>query len=168
MSNVFNIRVAKAQADFAIDFASLPAVSQNFIIEYGFKQLLNDSTASHKIGNEGIATQEDLVEFAMNSVQGKIDALEAGTIGTRATAERDPFKAAMREGAVKMLNDALKSKGIKIKDVDKAAHKAKVDSILADEKHKARLEAYATEKLAAAQKVGTVDIDLDDLGSVGI
>lgn len=164
MKTMFEISVAKAQETFAIHFAELPAASQAFVIEYGLKQLLNDSTASLKVGNEGIESIEDLKEFATNAAQGKIDALEAGTIGTRATAERDPFKAAMREGAIKMLNDALKAKGIKIKDIDKAAHKAKVDSILADEKHKARLEAYATEKLEAAKRVGAVDIDLGDIG----
>ncbi len=42
---IFNIKITKAGIERAIDFDALPIASQNFIIAYGARQLLNDATA---------------------------------------------------------------------------------------------------------------------------
>lgn len=72
----YTIHVSKAQREFAIEFDKLPPASQQQIITYGLKQLLNDATASIKPGEAGA------VEAATKAAQDRLTRLEAGTYKT--------------------------------------------------------------------------------------
>lgn len=158
-----SIHVSKANQSFDIDFAALPEASQAFVINYGLRQLLNDSVASVSTKNFPEASAEELVETAVDTVTGKIQALLDGTIGIRATTERDPLKVIMRQIANDMLSGALRAAGKKKKDIAKEALDSAIAKILADEKHLPTITAKAQAILAERNKALQSTIDLSDL-----
>lgn len=158
----FNISVAKAQASFMVRFAELPEASQDFIIAYGLKQLLNDSVASLKIGNEGIPDSAALEELATDTVNGKIALLESGEIKTRNSggAAMSPLEAEIIRQAKAMLRNAVKAAG---KKLEKEQLEAVLPAFM--QKHGEKIESAARAELKrkAEIKAQAPSFDLDDL-----
>lgn len=72
----YAVYVPKARQDFKVKFDELPEASQQQVIAYGLKQLLNDATAAVK------ADSAEGVEAATKAAADRLGKLEAGTYKT--------------------------------------------------------------------------------------
>ena len=133
-----NIAVSKAQENYAVDFTALPQASQDFIINYGLRQYLNDAVAGIK---------PDQTAEAQTAVANRMQQLTSGTVGVRAVAEKNPVKAEAKREVLR----ALKAKGIKADTVEN------LDEIVTNHatKHEARLK-----KIVELRNTAT-DVELD-------
>lgn len=105
-----DVRVAKADASFPIDFDALPEASRRFLVEYGLRQKLNDTVSDPKYKD---------AKLAHAAVTDTIDGLESGDFrrGGGGGPRLSPVEVAMRQLVV----DALVAKGHKKADATKAA-----------------------------------------------
>ena len=150
MTNIINISVAKAQQSYAVDFENLPAASQVFVINYGLRQYINDSVAGIK---------PDDTQGACEAVLNRLAQLDSGTVGIRATVERNPVKAEAMKLAGDKVKTALRAKGIKVNDLAEGVFKANAEKVYA--KYEAELTAKAKEILAIRSADSKVDVELD-------
>lgn len=110
-----NIRVARINRDVAVNWDDIPNASRDFVINYGLKQLFNDSIVSGKTDGE------------RNGLLGKkLSKLMDGTLSVRegGTRESDPIAKELTRLAT--LKTAAKFKGVKKPDL-----KAWADSMAA-------------------------------------
>jgi hypothetical protein len=105
---VFNILEGRTET---IDFAALPIASQEFVVNYGLKQLLADSHVSGKTLEE----KEGLLDK-------KLDKLFEGTLAIRSSGPRDgdPVAKELTKLATAKVHAHIKTKlKLKVADVDK-------------------------------------------------
>jgi len=134
------ISVSKAQQSYNIAWDSLPPASRDFIINYGLRQYLNDSVAGVK---------PDQTIEAQKAVNARMEALRLGTVGVRATVERNPIKAEAKREVLK----ALRLKKIKPENVEN------LEEIISRhaEKHAGRLEKIVALRNASAEVELTIE-----------
>lgn len=128
------------------DFTALPPASQEYLIEYGWKQAMADAHAGSmkkvekafaEAGNEAEATPDNpqfLAEVETQiaaDCQKRFDKILEGTMSVR---DSDPLRAI----AVEMLRKNAASKGTKLPDGKSDAYRQLVASVL--EKHRGAIQ----------------------------
>jgi hypothetical protein len=157
----FEIHVRKADHSETLDFSQLPENVQQFVAEYGLRQILNDSVS-------GVKDQEE----AQEKVQAKAQALREGTIkmsggGGRAKSEVDREAEEMLAGLLKQAGVANLTEARKLaKDQGNAVRQlvAKRTGKRADRVGKQKAEQVLGQIRAKAEenvKARQVDVDLD-------
>ena len=135
---------------FEVEFGSMTDSVKHFIVAYGLKQILNDAGSAAE-------TEEEKVQLATN----KLKQLYDGIVPTQGGGG-DPILTEARKLARAEVENAIKSKGLKIADLDKAKVQALIQGHL--DKHKERFVAKAKTIVAARNKeVDTGPVDLGDL-----
>lgn len=102
--------IPKADTRFEADFDKLPKNTQEYIINYGWKQAIADSCASAEKGNTG---------QALGMCQKRYDNLLKGVI--RAERESDPVAREAKRLAIEAVNRALRKAGKDPKEVENLA-----------------------------------------------
>lgn len=165
MTNIITVTIGKTGAAHEIDFAALPETSQQFIITYGLKQLLNDAHAS--ITPKAYKPEDfdglSFAEAVNAAVEEKLNRLFEGTLAIRAGTREpsDPRAKIIHQLAKDALREALKAKGLNFK----AIGEEKVSELVAGLAAK-NADAYGAEadrRLAAKASAGA-EIDLSALG----
>lgn len=108
---MFKLFIDKANHTYEVDFASLPEVSRNRVIEYGLTQLLSDAAASiattDKIGTNRVPkTGSDLVKAngdAKALCDQRIADLSAGVLRRVRTSSVDPVEAEATRVAISVV-----------------------------------------------------------------
>jgi hypothetical protein len=105
---MFKLFIEKANHTYEVDFAKLPEVSRNRVIEYGLTQLLSDAAASvattDKVGTNRVSkTGEDLVKAnaaARTLIEQRLADLSAGVLRRVRESSVDPVEAEARRIAI--------------------------------------------------------------------
>jgi hypothetical protein len=148
--------VKKADAKFATEWETLPEVSRNHIIAYGFRQIIADACASAKTESE-----------AKGMCAKRLDNLIKGVL--QAPRESDPIAKEARRIAVDITTAWAKKNGVALVAKDDADDKAKAAVAKNQETFTARVEALRTndkvlaqarKNVEAAAALGDLDIDL--------
>lgn len=105
----YEITITKLNRKESIDFAALPAASQTFVINYGLRQLLNDSFVSGE-------THEERVDL----LDRKLSKLFEGTLHVRegGSRESDPLAREITKLATAKTSEHFKKKGVKAANID--------------------------------------------------
>ena len=161
-----NITIAKTGQSIEIDFAALPANSQDFIINYGLRQILNDCHSSLTIkGWEG--DKADFDKAVMEAVEEKFGAIMSGDLTIRGTGEPrivDPVEKEVRAIARAEIETKLQGANLSARKIGKE----KMAELLAAhiEKSGDRLRKDAK---AAIKRREAIDVDTGDiLSSLGL
>lgn len=103
------IFIAKADKSVTVDYDALPAVSQEYIINYGLRQVLNDAAAS-VAGDD-----KDVVAKTLALVNKRLDRILAGTVNIRESSGRtaNPVQAEAIELALGTVRGEWKKAGRK-------------------------------------------------------
>lgn len=134
MKTTFSFKRFEKTETIEIDFEKLPAASIAYLLNYGAKQSLSDAFAGAK----------DADEFQAKLGQ-RLDALLAGTMGVnRASPIRDPFEAECMKIARERIEEALRTRNVKVDKEKKAALVAEYRKSQA-----AKIEAEAKRRLAS-------------------
>ena len=148
MQDTLIIPVPKAGMDVTLNWKELPEISQEYLINYGARQSLNDAVASVKVDDPDCET------LAQGFVGKRVDALTEGTIGTRQGGSTDPLTREIKsicaqrvKGWSKMLADQKN----RVIDGIKLANNEKTQAI--------REEA---ERRVDAARTLTIDLNDDD------
>lgn len=156
-----NININKTGQSVEVSFDELPQTSQDFIVTYGLRQILNDCHSS-LVRAKFEGTDEQFAEAVMDAVEEKLGALLSGDITTRKAGARLPADPLMAE-AVKIAREevkkALAKKGFTIKAVGKDKFNELVDGHIENDGE--RIKKEAKKRLDNAQEVA---IDLSELG----
>jgi len=153
--------------EYSVETESLKAESLSYLLQYGFSQSLQDSIAGaekavrqeYKEQADAAGETVDEAEVAEavkqdidGTLQKRVDAILAGTVGTRVPQQRDPFAAMCKRIATEMARKGFKAANIKWP-------KDRADEVVGKvlEKHKAAIEAEAKKRLDAQSEV-TVDM----------
>lgn len=137
------INIARINHAKSVDFDQLPDSSQEFVIDYGLKQLLADSIVSGTTDDERHALLEK-----------KFQKLLDGTLAIRTSSERDPFgKELTRLANIAVDNHITKKLGLKLKDVSKEDRATLMARARANEKR------IAEAKANVAAQAETDDLD---------
>jgi hypothetical protein len=156
---------------YQLDTTTLGAEALAYLINYGFRQSMQDSIAGRaKAVREEMETftradgttftQEQINKAVADDIAGtlgkRLDAIKSGAITQRAAGEpRDPFAAMCRRIAVEILRATAKAKGKKLPKADSDEYEALVGKVLAAKAED--IETEAKRRMAAAE---SVDIDL--------
>lgn len=147
-----SVHIAKLGFDIEVDYDNFPEKSKEFIIDYGLKQLINDS-------HSGI-NKED-VEAIQTAIQNKVAQMEEGLLGVRViSGAKNPVEsfyikalAEMSNNSQKAIKEALSKKEVSIVEYVEA-HSAK-DKIIAKAE-----ELLEQSKLRATTPEIELDIEL--------
>ena len=152
-----NVTIAKTGQAVEVDFAALPANSQEFVINYGLRQILNDCHSSvTRAGWEG--TSEEFAEAIMSAVNAKLSALSTGDLTTRRGSGQpaDPVEREALKIAREELTAAVKAKGKRIKQIENFDELVKAHA----DKNEERLMKEARARIkASATKAEAVDLE---------
>lgn len=154
---------------FAANFAELPEASQRYLIEYGFKQVLNDARAMTKEEKAEIGGEAAVAEHMRERMRAKFDRLIAGTITERANAARGPVDPAERhkqDVLMEMLRAIAKSQNIKLPSrTGKNADPERLDLALSRlyAKRQAEVDAIVASRLADDAKLSKRLGDVTDV-----
>lgn len=108
---MYTINIAKAETSIEVDFAALPEVSREYIVNYGLTQALNDAVAPLAVIDGKVCVNkkpledtsaDKFEEIVLGRVQKKLDALIAGTVRVAGVRVGDPVKAEAIEIAIDM------------------------------------------------------------------
>lgn len=161
------VLIGKVAQTVEVDFDSLPKVSQEYIINYGLKQVLNDCHASislkavDKAGLLMYPDSEAVGRATMEAVREKLAALQSGDISIRQAGQvreaLDPIVKVSREIAWDdYVKPSLVKKGIKLNTV-KAEDRARFVSQV--------IEKYADDIIPEAKrrvkKAASIEIDFE-------
>lgn len=161
MTKNVTIAVRKINQSREVDFASLPQVAQDFVIQYGLTQILNDCHSSIKAAD--FEAEGEFAKAVANAVDAKLASLVAGDLTRRnAAAPIDPVERKARQFAQAAIFDAAKAKGIKRSEIAKDDLKAMLDALMASDKGEG-FRQTAREELARLAAAPKVTINLDDL-----
>lgn len=123
MNTTYTITTRKTGATNAIDYKALPEVSQEFVIQYGLKQILNDCHSDLKQAD--FETPEAFKKAVDDVVADKIANLQEGKL--RVNGERlDPIAKAMLDIAIIGLK---KAKGLTTKAATEAAKALDLEAV---------------------------------------
>jgi hypothetical protein len=155
-----SISINKIGVAVDVDFGALPEVSQQFIINYGLRQVLNDAHASIQLRDfpegEGF---KDAVENAVNT---RLGALVSGDLTTKRGGGLpvDPVQREVIRMAREEVRAAIKAQGRKLSTIEN------LDDIIAAHAEKAseRLVKEAKKRLAVIASAPAPDVDLSALG----
>lgn len=108
---MFKIFIDKANYSYEVDFAKLPEVSRNRVIEYGLTQLLSDAAASvattDKVGTNRVQkTGSDLVKAnvaAKELCDQRVSDLESGILRRTRSSSVDPVEAEATRVAINLV-----------------------------------------------------------------
>lgn len=158
-----NVTIKKLDHSVEVDFDKLPEVSQNHIVAYGFKQILNDCHSEHvwktreglfpfiedakKLGEGEPEARKSYKSAVLAAVEVKIAALESGDISTRKPAVPD------RPETNVIIDWMVRDKGL-TKKVIRAAIKEHGLTMF--------IEAYGENKVAKEAKARAKHVDLDE------
>lgn len=134
-----NTFVKKADARYEFEFEALPKVTQEYIVNYGWRQALADSAASAKSTSE-----------ALGMVNKRYDNLVKGVI--RAERESDPVAREAKRLAIEAVNRALRKAGKDPKEVENLA------DLIAKASQDPKIAAQAQANVDA---MAGLDIDID-------
>lgn len=146
---------------FTVDTDELDEKAIAYLLQYGWAQSLQDSVAGRakKVKDElqakdtpAAEIQEAIESDELGTMQKRIDAILAGTIGTIRQA-RDPFGSMVAKVAKELLAAYAKSKARKLPKVGSDEYKALVEKFTAANKEKIEAEA----KLRLERNAGLVD-----------
>jgi CRISPR/Cas system CMR-associated protein Cmr5 small subunit len=156
---MLTINIAKAAKSLSVDFAALPENSQQYIIEYGLRQTLNDATASLK--KEDYANEAAFNEAALGVAQKKLDGILSGELRQQAGRIGDPVEAEFMRLAVVAVSNVIVKKGKKLSDYTmKQLRERAAEAIEAFPEQAAKWRATAEANVAA--KAGLSDgIDVE-------
>lgn len=146
-----------------VDFDKLPANSQEFIKNYGIRQILNDCHSSTI--RKDFDTQEAFVAEVSESVNVKIAALVAGDLAIRrggASLPSDPVEREVLSIAREEIKNALRSKkNLSIKAFENANGEGSFDKLVQANitKNADRLTKSAKANIAKAAQAPAVDLD---------
>lgn len=105
----YTIRVARINRNEVVDFDALPAKSKDFVINYGLKQLLNDSIVSGETDSE----RNGLLDKKLDKLfEGTLDVREGGT------RESDPLARAITRIATGKTAEHFRKLGIKTTQIN--------------------------------------------------
>lgn len=137
-----------------VSFADLPLASQEAVIRYGAQRFIND-----KLGGADVTQEEAEKKFDEIMKQ-----LKAGWVDRRGQGggaqTLDPVEREARNLAKGRVKDALKAKGIALKDVSKDKLEEFIEQVLAKYGEELRKKAETIVK-AQNTKLEIDDIDLD-------
>ena len=154
------ISIQKIGQSVDVDFQALPQLSQEFIINYGLRQILNDCHSSITLKSKA-EYQDDHAIFAadvMNAVNAKLAAIVAGDLTTRRGSGQpaDPVEREALKIAREELTAAVKAKGKRIKQIENFDELVKAHA----EKNEERLMKEARARIkASATKAEAVDLE---------
>lgn len=154
-----NITIGKTQKIIAVETGKFNETTQAFIFAYGLKQLLNDCHSAVKRAD--FETNEEFTLAVNEAVETKLQALIEGKVSIRSGSSRepvDPIEKLVFRQAKDIISNAIKAKGIKIKDVAPE----KLAELIAGYIEKNR-EALVKEAKAQLKKAEAITVDLGDL-----
>lgn len=158
------VQIAKTGQSVEVDFKALPANSQEFIINYGLRQMLNDCHSALTVkGWEG--TQEAFNEAVMKAVSDKLAAIASGDLSIRKAGKAEPVDPVERLAlrmARELIKDALAAKKLTIKKIGEEKFESLVEAKMEKDGEALRKEAKAQLKRKADLQAAE-DIDLSDL-----
>ena len=104
------VQIRKINAQVEVDFDALPETSKAFVIDYGLKQLLNDSVAS----------KDDKLEIA-DTVDRKLAALVDGSVRISSTGRAsNPLAKAAMDYAREVVRASIRAGGKQVKQYTSA------------------------------------------------
>lgn len=151
MTNLVNIRIAKADRDIEFDLEALSLDVCTYLLTHGLKQMLNDTHAGVK------ADDPEAAQKAWSLAVKKADALKAGQVRSAGERTADPVK---RE-ALRMASETVLAKWKKAKDErkdDAKAVRTAAKKLIAEN---GAYMAMAERRVEELKALG-MDIDLDD------
>lgn len=142
-----------------LEVGELPQSAQDFVFNYGIRQILNDCHSSIK--QSDFKSVDEFRAAVDNAVSKKLAALQAGEFTVRRSSAEpiDPVERMVAKVAKEELEAAIRAKGLKLRDVSAERKEALLASHI--EKNNERLTREAKTRL---KKSETVEINLDDLG----
>lgn len=158
-----------------LETGDFPIAAQEFIFNYGLRQILNDCHSSIQrkdfvISLDGSTpykneeqAQAAFIAAVNEAATAKLAALEQGIFTVRSGGSKEPVDPVARlvyRMAKDAINTALKAKGVKIKDLADGKHEELIAAFT--DKNGKKLEAEAKKQIAAQSELGGVD--LSDLG----
>lgn len=157
------IQIQINKTGLVLETGDFPQVSQDFIFGYGLRQILNDCHSSIKRADYD--DEASFVEAVNSTVKAKLTALESGEITTRRAAGEpvDPVEKIAYRMAKAAVQAALKSKGVKAKDIS-ADKLAELTAAHLDKSGEAIRKLAKAEHKRAMDAANAVDIDLSELG----
>jgi hypothetical protein len=151
MTNIFNITVSKTNQQFNIDFEALPKASQDYVIQYGLKQCLNDCHSAFKD-----------VDHAKAQVEMKVEALRSGTVSLRAIGERiDPVTKAVNDRLITLVATAAKMTRKNLIAKLKASGQSIREYVAKQNGGEAMIAKFTKEEEASRKKLAAVEFDVD-------
>lgn len=165
---IYNVNAGKIGKSFPVDFDSLPAVSQAYIIQRGFDHL-NDvhaaihATAKDKEGKLLYPERADLVAAVESAITEKLAMLSAGEISARrgSSEPADPVARIVLRLAKAAVTKALKDqRGWTPKTIGEDKFAILVSAYT--EKHREDLEGTAAAEIKRLSK-HSAEIDLSEL-----
>jgi len=152
------ITINKTQEVIDVKFSELPEVTQEFIVSYGLRQILNDCHSS--VQKKDFEDNDEFIQAVTNKVESKLGALLSGDITTRKAGVRmptDPLQAMILTIARDEIKTAMKAKGLTIKAIGNEQYNTLVEG------HKTgNLERITTEAQARINNVRQVEVDLSE------
>jgi hypothetical protein len=136
------VTIAALNRSESIETSDLPDASIEFLLNYGAKQLLNDSHVS----GESAAEKAALVDK-------KLKKLYDGTLSIRDSNRGDALATEIKRLARKLAGDWFRKNGIKDKDIAEADWKEKVNEYAG----KAKVIETAKANVAAAEALADID-----------
>ena len=146
-------------AQVSIDFTTLPANAQEFIIRYGLTQYLSDGAA---IAKDEYPTEAERNTAKAEGVLSRVAKLREGTMSIRGGGTRtvDPVAKVKREVALEILKAHAKANDIKLPKGEELS--AKIEKFWQSEKNTKALMPEVEKRLKAmektADKLGELDI----------
>lgn len=148
------VKFEKEGVEFNVDTATLPQVSIDYLLQYGFAQSMQDCIAgrakavrAETLEKNKNASEDDIDLAILSDIEGRLgkrfDAIKAGSVGV--SAPRDPVATLARE----QVRAALKGRKVDAEKLDSLvqAHVAKNRDALVAE--------------LARRKAAQVEVDLD-------
>jgi hypothetical protein len=160
--NVITLAIGKIGATKEIDLKAFPQESNEFIFQYGLRQLVNDCHASIKRAD--FESDEAFINAVNERVNAKILQIMEGKLSMRSGKRAepvDPVQKIIHRIAKEAVKQALGKKGVKLKDLPEGKFDELVDSYIASREEELTTTAKAELK---RQEKFQADIDLGDLG----